>query len=62
MKTISCTPHQSCATTADAHTDDFNSMDETEYLLGNPANAKHLRDSIADLKAGRGIEVKLEDL
>jgi antitoxin YefM len=42
--------------------EDFNSMQETMYLLGNPANAEHLRKSIADLEAGKGIEVRLEDL
>ena len=42
--------------------EDFNSMEETMYLLGNPANAEHLRRSLADIKAGRGIEVRLEDL
>ncbi len=42
--------------------EDFNSMQETMYLLSNPANTEHLRQSIADLEAGRGIEVRLEDL
>jgi antitoxin YefM len=32
--------------------DEFNSWKETLYLLGNPANAAHLRKSIAELKAG----------
>lgn len=36
--------------------------DETAYLLKNPANAEHLRQAIADLDAGKGIEVDLEDL
>jgi antitoxin YefM len=32
--------------------DDFNSMKETMYLLSSPANANHLMESIAQLKAG----------
>jgi prevent-host-death family protein len=42
--------------------DDFNSMQETMYLLGNPVNAEHLRTAIADLDAGKGIEMSPEDL
>lgn len=42
--------------------EDFNNIQETIYLLGNPTNAEHLRRSIADLEAGKGIEVRLEDL
>lgn len=42
--------------------EDFNSIQETMYLLGSPANAEHLRQSIADLEAGKGLEVRLEDL
>ena len=42
--------------------EDFNSMQETMYLLGNPANAERLRKSIAELEAGKGVEVRLEDL
>jgi len=41
---------------------DFNSMQETMYLLGNPANAERLRRAVADIEAGKGIEVGLEDL
>ena len=42
--------------------EDFNSMQETMYLLGNPANAAHISKSLADIKAGRVKEVSLEDL
>jgi len=42
--------------------DDFNSLQETMYLLGGSANSEHLRRSIADLEAGKGIEVSLKDL
>lgn len=32
--------------------DEFNSWKETLYLFANPANAAHLRQSIAEAKAG----------
>jgi antitoxin YefM len=32
---------------------DFNSMTETMYLLSSPANANHLMESIAQLRAGQ---------
>ena len=32
---------------------DFNSMQETLYLLGSEANAKRLMESIAQLRAGK---------
>lgn len=32
---------------------DFNSMEETMYLLSSPKNADRLMESIAQLKAGR---------
>ncbi|MFY9821391.1 MAG: type II toxin-antitoxin system prevent-host-death family antitoxin [Thermoanaerobaculia bacterium] len=32
--------------------DEYNSWKETHYLLANPANADHLRRSIADAAAG----------
>lgn len=32
--------------------DEFNSWKETLYLLGSPANAAHLRRSIAEAEAG----------
>lgn len=34
--------------------EDFASWQETSYLLSNPANAKRLLDSIAELDAGKG--------
>jgi antitoxin YefM len=37
--------------------DDYDRMNETNYLLSNPANAKRLRESIAQMDAGKGIEV-----
>ena len=39
--------------------EDFNSWQETAYLLSSPANAERLRRSIADLDASRGTERKL---
>ena len=33
--------------------DEFNSWKETLYLLSNPANAAHLRRSIAEAEAGK---------
>ncbi|MES2861018.1 MAG: type II toxin-antitoxin system prevent-host-death family antitoxin [Pseudomonadota bacterium] len=39
--------------------DVWNSMEETEYLLSSPENAKRLRRSIAQLNAGKGMEREL---
>ena len=39
--------------------DEFNSWQETLYLLANPANADHLRRSIAEAKAGKTVEREL---
>ena len=36
--------------------DEFNSWQETLYLLSDPANAKHLAQSIAQAKAGKILE------
>ena len=36
-----------------------NSIDETDYLLSSPANAAHLMESIAQLKAGKTQTHKL---
>lgn len=35
---------------------EFESLRETAYLLGNPANARRLYEAIDELKAGKGIE------
>ena len=32
---------------------DYESLEETLYLLSDPANAEHLRKSIADANAGK---------
>lgn len=34
----------------------WNSMEETEYLLSSPNNARRLRESIAQMNAGKGVE------
>ncbi len=41
---------------------DFNSIQETAYLLGNPANAERLRASVANAEKGKLKTVTLEDL
>jgi len=42
--------------------DEFNSWKETLYLLSNPANAEHLRKSVAELKAGKITEQELIEI
>ena len=39
--------------------DQYNSQSETNYLNSNPANKKHLEQSIAQLRAGEVEEHKL---
>ena len=39
--------------------EDYQSMEETAYLLRSPANARHLLESIAELEAGKGTEQEL---
>ena len=41
--------------------DEFNSWKETIYLLSNPANSAHLRQSIAEARAGKLEEKALVD-
>jgi antitoxin YefM len=41
--------------------DEYNSWKETVYLLSNPANANHLRKSIAEAEAGEAQERELTD-
>jgi antitoxin YefM len=40
---------------------EYNSWKETFYLLASPANAEHLRTSIAEAKVGLIAEYKLDD-
>lgn len=42
--------------------DYYNSLMETVYLLKSPANAEHLRKSIAQYQKGEVRERKLEDV
>jgi antitoxin YefM len=39
--------------------EEFNSWQETLYLLSNPVNAEHIRRSIAEAKAGKTLEREL---
>jgi antitoxin YefM len=42
--------------------EDFESLQETAYLLRSPANARRLLDSIESLDAGKTISKNFEDL
>lgn len=39
--------------------DEYSSMKETNYLLSNPNNAKHLHESIKQLREGKAFEREL---
>lgn len=39
--------------------DDFNSYEETAYLMKSPKNAERLNAAIAELEAGEGIKREL---
>jgi antitoxin YefM len=41
--------------------EEFNSWQETLYLLSNPANAEHLRRSLHEAREGKGAERELLD-
>ncbi|MGC1375225.1 MAG: type II toxin-antitoxin system Phd/YefM family antitoxin [Anaerolineales bacterium] len=41
--------------------DEFNAWKETAYLLSNPANAAHLRKSIAEAQSGYVSEHELDE-
>ena len=41
--------------------EEWDAIQETLYLLTSPANARRLRESVAQLDAGRGIERSLGD-
>ena len=50
---------QTAPATASANKSGFRRMDETEFLLSSPENARRLRRSIADVKAGKVFEREL---
>ena len=41
--------------------EDYKSMEETNYLLRSPKNAKRLMQSIEELEAGKGKERALDE-
>lgn len=41
--------------------DEYNSLEETAYLLRSPSNARRLMNSIESLKAGQGIEKSIDE-
>jgi antitoxin YefM len=42
--------------------EDYNSIEETAYLLKNPVNAAHLRESIAQAEHGEFVKKNIIDL
>ena len=42
--------------------DEFNALKETEYLLSNPYNAKHLFESIQELKDGKVVIKDIDEI
>ncbi len=42
--------------------EDYESLQETAYLLRSPANAKRLMDAIEDLNKGKVIQKSIADL
>lgn len=42
--------------------DDYNSWMETCYLLSNPYNAAHLRESLEQANNGEFVDVKIDEL
>ncbi len=41
--------------------DDYESLQETAYLLRSPKNARRLLESIAELEEGKGIEREITE-
>lgn len=41
--------------------EDYESLEETSYLLRSPKNARRLLESIMELEAGRGVERELAE-
>jgi antitoxin YefM len=42
--------------------DDYDSLMETVHLLGSPANARHLTESLDQANRGELTKIKLDDL
>ena len=42
--------------------EDYESLQETAYLLRSPANAKRLLESIDSLNAGKGVSKSMDEL
>lgn len=42
--------------------DDYESLEETAYLLRSPRNAKRLRDAVDQLRQGKGTERSLPEI
>ncbi|AKC82258.1 hypothetical protein IMCC26134_04805 [Verrucomicrobia bacterium IMCC26134] len=42
--------------------EDYESLQETAYLLRSPANARRLLDSISELKGNAGVTKSIDDL
>ena len=42
--------------------EEYESMKETDYLMASPANASHLRDSLAQFEHSAAIVKQIEDL
>ena len=42
--------------------EEYNALNETAYLLQNPANANHLKESIQEAERGEVVKVSLEDI
>lgn len=41
--------------------EDYKALEETAYLLRNPANARRLLSAVEQLNAGKGVERKLAE-
>ncbi len=41
--------------------EDYEALEETAYLLRSPKSARRLLESIAELEAGKGVEMELLD-
>ena len=42
--------------------DEYNSLKETEYIMSSPETVEAIRKGDEEIKNGKGIKVKLEDL